>query len=330
MNIKFHEISIRGISATVPKNKLNLSDLKNEFGLNEIKRIAMSTGIDSVGIALPDQRASDFCFHAANQLMHELSIDSSSVDAIIFVSQTPDYKMPATSCVLQHRLGLPKSALAFDINYGCSGYIYGLYQASLLIHSKSCKRVLVCVGDTISKHLKPNDQKVRLVFGDSGAATIVESGADDIAFNIMTDGSGFKNLMIAKNQDDNNAYLNMDGSKIMEFALREVPPSIDSALLQMQWKKEKVGIYALHQANQFMLDYLRKKLDIKKQQIPIAIKHYGNTGPASIPLALCHHKKSFNKESLSKVILSGFGVGLSWGSVATNFDKTFMTDVSEI
>jgi len=330
MNIKFHGISIRGISATVPKNKLNLGDLENEFGSNEIKRIAMSTGINSVGIALPDQRASDFCFHAATQLMHELSIDSSSVDAIVFVSQTPDYKMPATSCVLQHRLGLPRSALAFDINYGCSGYIYGLYQASLLIHSKSCKQVLVCVGDTISKYLKPNDQKVRLVFGDGGAATIVENGNEDIAFNILTDGSGFEHLIIDEKQNGNNTYLNMDGSKIMEFALREVTPSIDSVLLQMQWKKEGVGVYALHQANQFMLDYLRKKLDIKKQQMPIAVKHYGNTGPASIPLALCHHRDNFNRDSLNKVVFSGFGVGLSWGSIATSLRNTVMMNVSEI
>lgn len=329
MNIKFNEISIRGIAASVPKNKLILENLDSEFGCNEIKRIAMSTGIHSVGVALPDQKAADFCFYAATQLIRELSIDSATIDAIIFVSQTSNYQMPATSCILQHYLKLPKSAIAFDINYGCSGYIYGLYQASLLINSKSCKRVLVCVGDTISKHLHPNDQKVRLVFGDGGTATIVENGDGEIAFNIMTDGSGFQNLIIEKTQD-NNAYLHMDGSKIMEFVLREVPSSVDSVISQMKWGKEDVGTYVLHQANQFMLDYLRKKLNIKKQQMPIAIKQYGNTGSASIPLALCHHRDNFNKDFLNKVIFSGFGAGLSWGSVATSLCDTIITNVYEI
>ena len=330
MNIKIKNLSIQGISAVIPKNKLDLKVLANQFGQNEIDRIMMSTGIESVGIALPDQKSADFCLHAAQFLMEQLSILPESIDAIIFVSQTPNYKMPATSCILQNKLKLPKSAVAFDINYGCSGYIYGLYQASLLINSGSCERVLVCVGDTISRYLDPNDHKVRLLFGDGGAATIIEKGTQDIAFNIMTDGSGFQHLMIDKTNESSNAYLHMQGSEIMEFALREVPPSIDAVLANMSWKKEDVGIFALHQANQFMLDYLRKKLDIKKQQVPIAIQHYGNTGPASIPLVLCHHRENFTADSKRKVIFSGFGVGLSWGSIAVDLSETEMMNVLEI
>ncbi|OGT06655.1 MAG: hypothetical protein A2103_03550 [Gammaproteobacteria bacterium GWF2_41_13] len=330
MNVKLKNLSIKGVLTVVPKNKLVLQTLSDKFGFNEIKRIMMSTGIESVGIALPDQKASDFCLYAAQHLMEQLSILSKSVDAIIFVSQTPDYKMPATSCVLQGKLKLPKTVLAFDINYGCSGYIYGLYQASLLVNSGSCERVLVCVGDTISHHLSPDDQKTRLVFGDGGAATIVERGEHDIAFNIMTDGTGFQHLMVDKTKEGSDADLCMNGSEIMEFALREVPLSIDAVLSQMDWRKEDVGIFALHQANQFMLDYLRKKLNLKREQVPIAVKCYGNTGSASIPLVLCHHCKDFTAESRAKVILSGFGAGLSWGSVATNLSQTTIMDVMEI
>ena len=215
MNIRLKNLAIKGISAVIPKNKLDLTTLEDKFGLNEIKRVMMSTGIESVGIALPHQKASDFCLEAARNLMAALAIAPESVDAIIFVSQTPDYKMPATSCILQGKLQLPKTAIALDINYGCSGYIYGLYQASLLINSGSCKRVLICVGDTISQYLNPDDQKVRLVFGDGGAATIVEQGTHDIAFNIMTDGTGFQHLMIDKTKEGGDAYLHMNVSVLL-------------------------------------------------------------------------------------------------------------------
>ncbi len=331
MDIKLRNLCVKGISSVVPKNKLALHTLSDAFGRGEINRVMMSTGIESVGIALPEQKASDFCLYAAQCLMEQLSISPESIGAVIFVSQTPDYKMPASSCILHGKLKLPKSALAFDINYGCSGYIYGLYQASLLLSSGSCERVLVCVGDTISKYLRADDHKTRLVFGDGGAATIVEKGNHDIIFNIMTDGLGYKNLMIAKAEngsDDSN--LCMNGYGIMEFGLREVPLSINAVLSQAGWERGKVGMFMLHQANQFMLNYLRKKLNLKIEQVPIALKHYGNTGPASIPLALCHCYKDFSAELLERVVLSGFGVGLSWGSLATNLSQTVMMSIMKI
>ncbi len=330
MNIKLSKLAITGIAAAIPAQRFDLIQLADQFGLNEIKRIKMSTGIETVRLANAKQKASDFCLAAAQHLLNTLSILPASIDGIIFISQTPDYRMPATSCILQDRLGLSKNTVAFDINYGCSAYIYGLFQAALLLNSKSCKRVLLCTGDTITQHLNPADQKARLVFGDAGSATLIEQGTADIAFNIMTDGSGYKSLIIDKSANGNDKPLFMNGSEIMEFALREVPDSIESVLAQMGWKKEEVGTFALHQANQFMLDYLRKKLNVKKERVPIAVKEYGNTGPASIPLTLCHYRDSLSLQSKAKVIMSGFGVGLSWGSVALNLSKTVMTDIVEV
>jgi 3-oxoacyl-[acyl-carrier-protein] synthase-3 len=330
MDIKLKNLSIRGIATAIPKQKFELIKLADQFGLNEINRIKISTGIDSVRLATPLQKTSDFCLAASRRLLEKLNILPDSIDAIIFISQTPDYKMPATSCILQHKLGLSKAALAFDINYGCSAYIYGLFQAGLLINSGSCKRVLLCTGDTITKTLDPVDQKSRLVFGDGGSATILEKGIQDMAFNIMTDGSGYKSLIIDKRKNGVDEYLFMNGSEIMEFALREVPGSISNVLSQMNWAKEEIGIFALHQANQFMVDYLRKKLNVKKERVPVAVKEYGNTGPASIPLTLCHYGNDFTEQSKAKVIMSGFGVGLSWGSVALDLNETLITDVVEI
>jgi 3-oxoacyl-[acyl-carrier-protein] synthase-3 len=327
MNIQLNNIHIKGIAVAVPKQKLDMKDLEDKFSANDIKRIAMSTGIDSVRIATNEQKTSDFCFAATQHLLKRLFLQGTDIDGIIFVSQTPDHRMPSTSCILQHKLGLPTTAVAFDINYGCSGYIYGLYQASLLINSGSCQRVLVCVGDTISKHLNPDDQKARLVFGDGGAATIVEKGEGSFTFNIMTDGSGYESLIIPS-KEGKEGYLEMDGSKIMEFALREVPPSIETVLNLLNWSKEDLDMLVFHQANKFMIDYLRKKMELPKEILPIAVKDYGNTGPTSIPLALCACQDEFKKRE--KVILSGFGVGLSWGSVGLNLSGTILTDVIEL
>ncbi len=231
--------------------------------------------------------------------------------------------MPSTACIIQNKLNLKNDIVAFDINYGCSGYIYGLYQAALLISSASCKKVLLCAGDTISRYIAPDDHKVKMLLGDAGTATIIEAGNDSWAFDIHTDGSGYDKLIIPKNSDYTDGNINMDGVSIMEFALCVVPTSVDSVLNMKSWEKEKINNYFFHQPNVFMLNYLRKKIKLSESQVPIAVKNYGNTGPASIPLTICHHYSNSNK-NLGDSILSGFGVGLSWGSIALNLSNTIV------
>lgn len=319
MKVKLNGLRLTAIAVALPDKKLEMAELYEQFGQREVERIVSSTGINSLRIAPKGVKASDLCLAAAKHLFIKTGISNSSIDAIIFVSQTPDYKMPATSCVLQSKLGLSKKVVAFDINYGCSGYIYGLYQAALLISTKSAKRVLVCAGDTISRFLNPDDHKVRLVLGDAGSATIVESGTNEWSFDINTDGNGFDKLIIPK-ENGNDGYLHMDGSAIMEFALREVGISFDNVIADQGWEKTDIKQAVFHQPNEFMLNYLRKKIKLSLKQMPIAVKDYGNTGPASIPLTLCDHY-SESKE-LGKAVLSGFGVGLSWGSIALDLCGT--------
>lgn len=323
MQVKLAGLSFTAVATALPKDKLILSDLYNQYGQKEVDRIVMSTGIHSLGIANKETNASDLCISAADYLFNETNIARESIDAIVFISQTPDYKMPATSCLLQHKLHLKKEVVAFDINYGCSGYIYGLYQAALLIATKSCQKVLICAGDTMTRYLHPDDHKVRLLLGDAGSATIIESGHDEWAFDIHTDGSGFDKLIIPKDKDRRDSYLCMDGAAIMEFALTKVHNSFNLVLEQMGWDKNEISHAILHQPNQFMLDYLRKKLQLRKEQVPISVKEYGNTGPASIPLTMCDQ---FHKADnlLGKSVLSGFGVGLSWGSIALNLNNAIM------
>lgn len=330
MNTIINDIKISAVSAAMPRNYLDLDSLKSLYGENEVKRIMDSTGIKKVRVAELGMKTSDLCQAAALNLFKQIQLDPMDIDAIVLVTQTPDGVMPATSVTLQHKLGLPTHVVALDINYGCSGYVYGLYIASLLITSGGCKKVLMCAGDVITPLIKQNDRNVRMVFGDAGSATLIERGDDNIAFSIKTDGSG-KDFLKTINDHGVDPYIAMDGAAVMNFALRDVPFIIDKLLGIKAWNHNEVGVYALHQANQFMLNYLRKKMKINKINLPISVENTGNTGPASIPLLLTQqHQQLRQRGMLSKAVLCGFGVGLSCAAAALNLADTVMLDPIEI
>ncbi len=342
MKTSFPGVFVRSISTALPKKSLELISLAPLFGEKKIRRIMAYTGIEKVKVAEAQQCTSDLCLAAAEQLFHEMNISSSVVDGIVFVSQTPDYILPATSAVLQNRLGIPSTAVAFDISYGCSGYIYGLYQAAMLIVSGGCKSVLLCVGDVITRLLHEKDRSVRLVFGDGGSATLLERGDDSLYFNLKTDGSGAKYLIVPaggfrqprssetqldyKREDghiSNEECLFMDGLEIMNFALREVPVLVEELLEMRGWQKTEVSLYAFHQASRFLLEYLAERMNIAKELLPIAVANVGNTGPASIPVMLSlEHEKLRKNNQLDKVLACGFGVGLSWAAATLSLAAT--------
>lgn len=350
MKSKFTHSIIKGIASAIPKDTVDLSSFSSLYGTEEVKRIIASTGIEQIRVAKEGQCTSDLCAAAAEVLLEKLELSPSTIDGIVFVSQTSDYKMPATSVLLQHRLGLPTTAVAFDINYGCSGFVYGLYQASMLIESGGCERVLVCVGDTSTRLVHPGDRSVRMVFGDGGSATLLEKGESTSHFILRTDGSGAEHLIIPAGgsrkplSDEtsipfevedgnirNEESVGMNGMEIMSFALREIPPMIDELLDLTGWNKDEVGTYALHQANKFMLDYLRKKMKLHKNSVPVAVSNVGNTGPASIPLMLSIKNTELTESNqLQKVICCGFGVGLSWASCSLDLSSTLILDPIEV
>jgi 3-oxoacyl-[acyl-carrier-protein] synthase III len=351
MRSVFKKAIIKGISAAIPKNEFDLRSLGEIYGDDEVKKIIASTGIEKVRVAAEGQCTSDLCVAAVEELFKRLEINPVTIDGIVFISQTPDYKMPATSVLLQHRLGIPTTAAAFDINYGCSGFVYGLFQASMLIEAAGCKRILVCVGDTSTRLVHPKDRSVRMVFGDGASAILLEKGESTTShFILKTDGSGANHLIIPAGgsrmpigsetsipneaEDGNirsNENLKMNGLEIMSFALREVPKIIDELLELTGWKKEEVGTYALHQANNFMLEYLRKKMKLTKNSVPIAVTTVGNTGPASIPLMLSiKYRELLERNQLNKVVCCGFGIGLSWAASAIDLSSTIILDPIEV
>ncbi|MEI7676087.1 MAG: ketoacyl-ACP synthase III [Bacteroidales bacterium] len=340
MKTIIHNIKIAAIASYVPETVLELSSLAAEYGEREVDNIIKTTGIERVRISGESQTSSDMCFEAAIHLIKKENIDIAKIDGLVFVSQTTDYILPATSVILQDRLELSKETVCIDIHYGCSGYIYGLFQAALWISSGACKNVLVLSGDTTSKMIHPKDKSMRMVFGDAGTATLVSKGTSTMAFNICSDGSGYDQLIVKAGgfrmpkseqtkdlieDEDNNIRtledLSIDGLGIFSFVISEVHPNVNAVIDQMCWDKDNVNLFAFHQANKYLLSYVQKRLKVPAEKIPMNVLNYGNTGPASIPLLLSDIYSSKN-DNLEKVVLCGFGVGLSWGSIACDLRET--------
>jgi 3-oxoacyl-[acyl-carrier-protein] synthase-3 len=314
--------SLAGVAAAVPANAQGVQELSAQFGPGEAAKISASTGIETRRVSPPGTCASDYCHAAAVKLLEALQWDPASIDVLIFVSQTPDYILPATSCLLQRRLGLPKTCAAFDINLGCSGYVYGLWVASNLVNAQR-KRALLLVGDSITKLLAPGDRSVIPIFGDAGTASAIEwTGRDEPWwFELGTDGSGENHLVVPgggfRNRDDReHTDLQMNGAEVFAFTIREIAPLINRITRAASWSVEDVDAYVLHQANRMMLEHIAKKCRIPLDRLPLSLDQFGNTSSASIPLALVHSLGERLQAETCRLVLSGFGVGFSWGAVA--------------
>lgn len=333
-------LAIEGVSAYLPETSLELRTLAELYGAEETEKIIRATGIERVRIAAENETSSDMCLAAAQKLLGKLGRSREEIDGIVFVSQTPDYLMPETAFVIQEKLGLADSALCRDIRLGCSGYIHGLFQAALWISCGVCRRVLLLAGDTSTRLVNPRDRALRMVFGDAGTATLVSAGTHDIGFSLHSDGSGAGNLIVPAGgfrlpksaetsrlttDEDGNARtqndLFMDGMEVFRFALARVPANIRETLALMNWEKETADFFALHQANAFITDCLRRNLRLPAERVPANVRDVGNTGPASIPLLLSmlfgDNAPAPSAASLNRALLCGFGVGFSWASAAT-------------
>lgn len=332
----FNNIKIRGISGVVPKNIINNLTAHAELPDAEKKKTIKLTGISSYRKAGSDVCASDLCQKAAEMLFDNLNISPETVDAILFVTQTPDYRLPSTGCVLQDRLCCSTDTLSFDINLGCSGYIYGLYTACAMIQGGGMKRVLLLCGDTQTKLYYDKDKNVSFILGDAGTATIIDSekNDNDIKMTLKTDGSRFDKLIVpagafripsnentkklVKHSDGgfrSQENILMNGMEIFNFSVTDVVKTILDFMAEEDVQVDDTDYLFLHQANKFMTDKIAKKLGFPKGKVPYSLGEFGNTSSASIPLTIAQHFSGIQHPGKAHCLLSGFGVGLSWGVV---------------
>lgn len=316
---------INAISYITPKNQLSNLDLAKEFPEWSAEKVADKLGIEKRFIASNIESTSHLAIKASEKLFKNNDIDRSIIDFVILCTQSPDYALPTTACIIQDKLNLKKSCGAFDFNLGCSGYIYGLAIAKGFIETNIAKNILFITSETYSKFLSKDDKSNRTIFGDAASATLIsDNGIAKIKdFVLGSDGSGAENLIVRNSgslyNESYNNFLFMNGPEIFTFTLKSVPNLIESVLLKHNLEKENIDLFIFHQANKFMLNHLRKKIKIDQDKFYVFMSQVGNTVSSTIPIALYHAINDNKIKKGDKVVLAGFGVGYSWGSTIIEF-----------
>ena len=342
--------SIRGISACVPAFKEDNKKISLFTNSEESDKFIEATGVEFRHIVKNSGICtSDMCYYAALNLLEKISWKPEEIDCLIFVSQTPDYILPATSCIIQERLGLSTDCYALDISLGCSGWVYGLSVISSLISGGSMKKGLLLAGDTTTVTKSPKDKSTYPLFGDAGTATAVEfiQEGGPLLFHFGTDGKGHEAIMIPdggfRNFFNEKSFVEeeiepgiirnrlqsiLNGPAVFTFGISKAPKSVNAVMEHFGISKENIDYFIFHQANLFMNEKIRLKLKIEAEKVPYSIREYGNTSSASIPLTIVTQNKVDFKDK--KILACAFGVGLSWASVVFETGDIICPELIEI
>lgn len=328
---------IKAISFYLPDKIVTNEELVSEFPEWTIDKIGEKVGVLERHIAADNETAGDMAISASLRLFEEYNVERSKIDFVILCTQSPDYFLPSTACVIQNKLGLQTSCGSFDINLGCSGFVYGLAVAKGLIEANIAKNILFITSETYNKHLHPKDKGNRTIFGDGASATLIstEGFAKIGEFSLGTDGRGAdclirktgamrhfdvaNDLTFDENGNPHSSdYLNMDGKAIFDFTSEAVPKMVEDVLSKHELVLDDIDLVVFHQANKYMINYLRKLLGINKNKFYVYLEKVGNTVSSTIPIALYEAKKEGNLHG--KILVVGFGVGFSWGSTILVID----------
>jgi 3-oxoacyl-[acyl-carrier-protein] synthase-3 len=330
--------SITAIEYYLPEAVLTNQQLTEAFPDWPVDEIEEKTGICRRHIAGEQECSSDLATAAARKLFLSGACRPEDVDFILLCTQSPDYFLPTTACILQERLGVAPSAGALDFNLGCSGYVYGLALAKGLVETGQAQCVLLITAETYSKFIHPRDKSVRTIFGDAASATLVEEGAERAIGPLVfgTDGKGAQNLIVPAGgmrlrhaaesdvRDDfgnqrTDSSLFMNGPEIFQFTLRAVPDVVKRLLARSGLSQEEIDLFVFHQANRYMLSHLRRKMNIPEEKFYVHLRDCGNTVSSTIPIALKHASLEGTLKAGMKVMLVGFGVGYSWGAAIVHW-----------
>ncbi len=339
------------MNAAVPGRIINNYDHDIHFKKEEVKEVVDKIGVKERRFVDEKTCASDLCFAAADNLIREKQINRDEIDLLLFISQTPDYRMPATSIILQERLGLSRSTIAFDINLGCSAFLYGLTIAYSMISSGTVKKALILDGETRSKVYSQKDRKTAFLFGDAGVAALIEPGVQfgQSWFSLNSDGSraslikipagGYRNMSSPETlkervvddygniRSDEHGY--MEGADVFNFVIREIPRDFKRLFEYCELDQSLIDYFVFHQANSYINGFLAKKLKLPLERIPSTIEKYGNTSSVSIPLTIVSELKD-KLHGHKQLVLCGFGVGLSWGTAIIKTQDCYIGEIIEV
>lgn len=311
-------VALRGVVSAVPGAPVLNAVFDARFGAEAVAEVAKMTGVEARHFAAEGQTATDLCLASARRLIEALDWPPETIDGLIFVSQTPDQRMPAGALILHGALGLSPNCVAFDVGLGCSGYVYGLWLASVMIQSGR-RRVILCAGDISSRFLGPDDRGTAMLFGDAGTATALEASPDaaPMYFVLGSDGGGADAIVVRGGgfrDPSAGERLEMKGPEVFAFTLRVVPQLVRDAVEAAGVELEAVDAYAFHQANRFIIQNLVRKLKLAPEAVPVNIDRFGNTSMSSIPLLMTTDLSARLTGERTRLLAAGFGVGLSWGA----------------
>lgn len=348
---RFSRATIKGIQTVVPSTEKSIDDEVESYGgdLRQISRIKKTIGIDRRRVVDAGTTSLDLGHKAADLLLEALDVEP---DVLIFVTQTPDHFQPCNAAILHGRLELPKSCAAFDVNLGCSGYVYGLWLAHMMIECHSADNVLLVAADTLSKCVNPKDRAVAPLFGDAGSATLIAAStqAKSSWFDLHTDGSGFDSILIPaggfrepvglgsddeETDEDGNTRtkrdLHMKGGEVFNFSIQEEPTAINQILADAGCDIDAIDYVVFHQANKYIIKNIAKRIGIDMDKVPHnTVSHFGNQSSCSIPATISHALQQTLANSEKQVILSGFGVGLSWATALLTVGHIYCPEIVDL
>ncbi len=349
--LTYNGVGITAMAGAVPRRVINNYEYTEFFPADQVKEVVDKVGVFERRFADEKTCSSDLCYAAAEKLIADNDIDRSEIDLLIFLSQTPDYRMPATSIILQDRLGLPSSCIAFDIQMGCAGFCYALSVAYSMMQNGNLRKALVLDGETRSKVYSPRDRRSAFIFGDAGVAALVEKddkfGQSWFSINsdgsrhdlIMIKGGGYRNPSSVETltekvvdeygnmRSDEQGY--MRGGDVFNFVIREIPRNIKQTLEASGVDKDSIDYIVFHQANNFINSYIAKKMKLDTAKIPHTIEKYGNTSSVSVPLTIVSELKD-KLAGNKQLLLSAFGVGMSWVTGIVSFTDCHISDIVEV
>ncbi|MBL9019502.1 MAG: ketoacyl-ACP synthase III [Myxococcales bacterium] len=349
--VRVENVAVRGIVSAVPDREKTWEQDAEQFGVEEMQRVIKNLGVTRRCVA-EHLSTADLCQASAENLIAKLGWDKASIDVLILVTQTPDYPSPATACLVQNRMGLPTSVIAFDINLGCSGYTYGLMVAASMLAGGKLKRAILLAGDTIGRCASPFDRATVPLFGDGGSATALEvsPNAAPIVFEGGTDGAGGIHLHtvaggakhptrpsdhdLTLRRDGvmrSNLHTYMNGAEVLTFAIQSVPAMVNSVVKAAGWSEPEIDGYLFHQASRFMLRNIGRLLRLppNSPKLVMALEGYGNTSSASIPVAMNDQLEGLN-DAPKRLVLAGFGIGWSWCAAAVQLGPLYLPPVLRV